>query len=85
MNLTDIFKESEIEAFELFCKSIEVAKAKTISISVKRLNEEIEAEDFWMDNVSKRIKFKTEFKRMKTILKKESEQIICNWFNEFML
>ena len=85
MEVKELIGEQTIEAFELFVKTIDKANINTLSIAIKNISTDLSSKYFYLESEQKRKFFQSELERISDIIIKESQKIISEWFEKFVL
>lgn len=85
MEVKELIGEQTVEAFELFVKTIDKANLSTLSIAIKNISADLGSKYFYLESEQKKKVFKSELERISEIINKESEKIISEWFEKFVL
>ena len=85
MEVKELIGEQTVEAFELFVKTIDKANVNTLSIAIKNISADLSSKYFYLESEQKKKVFKSELERISEIINKESQKIISEWFEKFVL
>lgn len=85
MEVKELIGEQTVEAFELFVKTIDKANVNTLSIAIKNISADLGSKYFYLESEQKKKVFKSELERISEIINKESQKIISEWFEKFVL
>ena len=85
MEISDILRKEEIMAFEHFCNTVERAKKRTINYYIEKFTKELDRNYFFIESGQKRKIFKESLKVIKDELNIESEVLLKEWYNEYIL
>ena len=84
MEITNFIKPVDIEAFEFFAENVELAKKRTISEMIKRIYADLES-CWYLGRTEKKKRFEVELRKVKKLLEKETNQLLVEWFDSYIM